>query len=151
MKDLIKLLKEKHLTISSIESFTGGLFASEITAIPGASKVYVGTLVSYDTKIKRDILKIDDVIDRFGVISKECAIALASNGNKYFKTDLCVSFTGNAGPDVMENKKAGLVYMAIDYQGKQYVFEDNYNCERNEIRIKSVEKAIQRLINIILG
>ena len=126
MKDLIKLLKEKHLTISSIESFTGGLFASEITAIPGASKVYVGTLVSYDTKIKRDILKIDDVIDRFGVISKECAIALASNGNKYFKTDLCVSFTGNAGPDVMENKKDNCEFPElteggdIEYMGKRY-------------------------------
>ena len=151
MKDLVLLLKEKNLSISSVESFTGGLFASTITSIPGASKVYYGSLVSYDTSVKENLLKIGEVINQYGVISKECAQAMAVKGQILFKTDLCISFTGNAGPDVMEDKAVGLSYVSIAYKDKIISFEDIYKLERNGLRLKAVEDAIKRIKEVILG
>ncbi len=151
MKELIEILKDKNLSISSVESFTGGLFASTITSIPGASKVYQGSLITYATTVKKDILKIDQVINEFGVISKECAQAMAHQGLEIFDTNLCVSFTGNAGPEVMENKVVGLAYMAIAYEEKIFVYEDRYDLERNELRLKAIDDAIKRIKEVILG
>ena len=56
MQNLLNLLKENNLTLGSIESMTGGLFASEITTVPGASKVYKGSIVSYSRLIKENIV-----------------------------------------------------------------------------------------------
>ncbi len=151
MEELVQLLKDKQLTISSIESFTGGLFASQITSIPGASRVFTGTLVAYDTKVKKDKLKIDEVIEKYGVISKECAIAMAEEGSKYFNSDITLSLTGNAGPDAMDGKKAGLTYMALNFKDKTLCFEDNLHFERNILRQAAVNLAVMRIKQEFLG
>ena len=108
MDELAQILKEKDISISSVESFTVGGFASLIGSISGISQVYRGSLVSYQTRIKRDVLHIDQkIIDNYGVVSNEVAGLMAINGQKMFDSDICISFTGNAGPTAMENKPVG--------------------------------------------
>lgn len=98
MEELAQLLIEQGISISSVESFTVGGFANMIGSISGISAVYRGSLVSYQTCIKRDVLKIDEkIIDQFGVVSNEVAGLMAIQGQKMFASDLCISFTGNAG------------------------------------------------------
>ena len=99
MIELVELLKAKHLTIGSIESMTGGLFASSITSVPGASKVFKGSVVSYSPLIKENVVGVKkETIETFGVVSKEVAYEMASKGKKLLDVDICVSITGNAGP-----------------------------------------------------
>ena len=139
MKELVERLTQKQLTISSIESFTVGKFGSAIGSIPGASKVYAGSVVSYFTRIKADIVGVEwELINTYGVVSHEVCKAMCEHGRKLMNTDLCISFTGNAGPDTMENKPAGLVYVGINYRGEIQTYELRLTGNRQEV----VEQAI---------
>ncbi len=142
MEELVSLLKEKNLTLSSIESLTGGLFASSITSFPGVSKFFKGGVVTYWTSIKEDVVHVSkEVIDSFGVVSKECALEMARKGQVLLNSDVCISFTGNAGPSVMENKEVGLVYIGLKIKNKEFVKELHLQGERNFIRNKCIEEG----------
>ena len=148
--NVIEELKKRELTISSVESFTGGLFASSITEIPGVSKIYLGTLVSYSTKIKKDVLNVDsDVLNNYGVISKECAEEMLVKGKEMFNSNIVVSFTGNAGPDSMENKEAGLIYIGISINDSNHVYELNVKKERNVVRKEAVKFAFDKIYELL--
>ncbi|MBE6114450.1 MAG: CinA family protein [Erysipelotrichaceae bacterium] len=150
MEELVALLKEKKLTIASCESLTGGLFADSVVSISGASSVFVGALVTYATRIKHEVAQVDQtLIDTNGVVSEEVASAMARNVARIMKSDIGVSFTGNAGPGVMEDKPAGLVYSAISYDSNIWVFEDHLQGTRTEIRCQVVEKMKSRLLQLL--
>ena len=125
------------MTISAIESFTGGLFASEIISKPGASKFFKGSLVTYWNEVKEKL----GVDTSNGVVNKATALAMAQKGKEYFNTDICVAFTGNAGPEVMDNQPVGKVFIAINEQ----VFELDLQGNRNEIRKQAVEFALNKI------
>lgn len=126
---------ENKLTLGSVESFTGGLFASTITDIPGASQFFKGSLVTYATEEKIKLLGIKkELVDTYGVVSSECAVAMAEHGRKKLGVDVCVSFTGNAGPSAMEDKPVGLVYIAIAGPKGTKVARVQLALERNIIR-----------------
>ena len=92
MEDIVRLLIEKNVSISSVESFTVGNFAAALGSVPGVSAVYKGSLVSYQNIIKHKVLGIpQEVIDTYGVISNEVAGLMCINGQKMFDTDLCIS------------------------------------------------------------
>jgi len=133
---------EKGMTIGSIESFTGGLFAKEVTSVPGASKYYKGTIVTYATSIKERLLGIshDDVM-KYGVVSKEIAEQMAVYGRDLLDVDVCISFTGNAGPDAMEGKPVGEIYIGISTEEKTEVFPYHLSGERFEIQSQAIEIA----------
>ena len=150
MEKLIKVLKKHHLMIASVESLTGGLFASELVATPSASDVYLGSIVSYANSIKQDLLKIDrEVMSKYGVVSEEVATLMASNGGQILNSDVCVAFTGNAGPDTLENKDLGQVYTCIKINEEVYNFSDKLSGSRNEIRKEIVYLVKTRLIAIL--
>lgn len=136
IKDIF--IKNK-LTLGSVESFTGGLFASEITSVSGASGFFKGCIVTYATEEKIKLLNIDKkIVDKFGVVSKEIAEEMARKGREVLGVDVCVSFTGNAGPSAMENKPVGLVFIGI-FDGKEcYVIEKNIVGSRNFIRNEAI-------------
>ena len=114
LEELSELFKKRGLTLGSVESFTGGKFASEITSIPGASKFFKGAVVTYWTEIKNEVVNVPkDITDKYGVVSKETAYYMAKNGKALLNVDYCVAFTGNAGPEAMENKPVGEIYIAI--------------------------------------
>ena len=146
-----KLFREYGRTLGSVESFTGGLFAREITSYPGASHFFKGALVTYASEEKNRILGISyQDIDQYGVVSKEVAAQMAANGQKLLNVDYCVSFTGNAGPDTMEGKPVGLVYIGVAIYDKVEVYEFNLEGSREEIQNKGVFNALQILERKIL-
>ncbi len=99
MQKLVSYLKDKNLTIGSVESMTGGLFAARITSVPGASKVFKGSIVSYSPLIKENVVGVNkETIAKYGVVSKQVAYEMAEKGRKVLDVDICVSITGNAGP-----------------------------------------------------
>ena len=145
-EQLNKLLTEKGLTLGSVESFTGGLFASTITSTPGASKFYKGGYVTYATEEKINLIYVPkDVIEQHGVVSREVAYHMANNARQLLKVDYCVSFTGNAGPSAMEGKPVGEVYIGVIYQGICEVYKKNLKGNRQEIQQQAVEFALEKI------
>lgn len=150
MDELAQLLMERHISISSVESFTVGGFAQQIGRISGISAVYCGTLVSYQTRIKRDVLHIDEkVIEQFGVVSNEVAGLMAIHGQKMFESDLCISFTGNAGPSAMEGKPVGLIYIGIAYQDNIHTFCYHLSGSRDDIQKQAILIGIEKILEIL--
>lgn len=150
MQELVTLLKQRQYTIASIESLTAGLFSSKLAEVSGASAVLKGALVTYQTICKEKVLKIDkQCIDTYGVISKEVADQMALQGAKMFETDIVVSFSGNAGPDTMDNKVAGLVHMGLWYKGKLFSYEMIFKGSRNEVRMQAVDFMCAQIKNVI--
>lgn len=150
-KRLVELCKEHKLTISSCESLTAGLFTSTIAEVSGASAILKGGLVTYFTEMKSVLADVDkDLIAKYGVISEQCAKAMAVSTQKIMDVDYCVSFTGNAGPTAWENKPAGRVYCAIASKNDVWVY--GFQCtglKRNEVRNHVVEEMIVLLIQKI--
>ena len=146
-----KLFREYGRTLGSVESFTGGLFAREITAVPGASHFFKGALVTYASEEKNRILGISyQDIDQYGVVSREVAAQMASNGQKLLNVDYCVSFTGNAGPDAMEGKPVGLVYIGVAIYDRIEVYELQLSGSRDDIQKEGVKNALEILEKKIL-
>jgi len=148
--ELSKLFIEKGRTLGCVESFTGGLFSQQITAIPGASHFFKGGLVTYATEEKSRILGISySLIDKVGVVSQEVAQEMASHGKALLNVDYCVSFTGNAGPSAMENKPIGEVYIAVAAYETVVVTKNNLNGTRDEIQHQALDIAYQLLSELL--
>ena len=146
-----KLFREYGRTLGSVESFTGGLFAREITAVPGASHFYKGALVTYASEEKNRLLGISyQDIDQYGVVSREVAAQMASNGQKLLNVDYCVSFTGNAGPTAMEGKPVGLIYIGVAIYDRVKVYEFHLKGSRDDIQKEGVKNALEILEKKIL-
>ena len=150
MEEIKKTFVDKKLSLGSVESFTGGLFASTITSISGASKFYKGGYVTYATEEKINLLYIQEsVIKQFGVVSREVAYHMANNARHLLKTDYCVSFTGNAGPDAMEGKPVGEVHMCIASSSEAKVYSLQLQGTRREIQEQAVNYILERLLEIL--
>lgn len=145
-QEVIDKLKESNKTLGTVESLTGGLVSSTFTSYPGASIFFKGSIVSYSSLVKRDVLGIkQEVIDEYGVVSNEVAHEMASKGKKILDVDLCLSFTGNAGPTVMENKKVGEVYVGFAHENEIEVYPLLLKGDRNDIREQLVEFSFKIL------
>ena len=112
----LSLLKERHWTLATAESCTGGLVAQRITALPGASAVFRGGVVSYWTEIKAAVLGVpQEILDQYGAVSEQTARAMAQGARRITGADLAVSVTGVAGPDPDERgTPVGIVYIGLD-------------------------------------
>ena len=115
MKSLIKILTRKKLKISVAESCTGGLLASSITSISGASKVFNLGFVTYSNQAKIKILKVNkNTIQKYGAVSYECCLEMVKNLSRISKANINVSITGIAGPKGgTKQKPVGLVYIGV--------------------------------------
>ena len=142
--EINKLFRERGLTLGSVESFTGGMFAKEITAVSGASKFYKGGLVTYATEEKARLLGISkDDIEQYGVVSEQIAYQMAENGRDLLDVDVCVSFTGNAGPEAMEGKPVGEIYIGLSSKDGTLVFPYMLKGTRNSIQEEGVKNALE--------
>lgn len=149
MDELAEILMRYNISISSVESFTVGNFATMLGSIPGISKVYKGSLVTYQSSTKERLLGIShELIEKYGVVSKEIASLMCINGKQILDSDICVSFTGNAGPEAMEGKPVGLVYVGILYEGVN-IYELKLKGTRQEIAQQAIDFAIRKLIEKI--
>ena len=141
-QDINRLFREKGRTLGSVESFTGGKFASDITSVSGASHFFKGALVTYATEEKARILGIPySEIDTYGVVSQEIAAQMASHAKSLLNVDYCVSFTGNAGPTAMEDKKVGEIYIGVAFYDKVQVFSYQLEGSREDIQKEAIKIA----------
>ncbi len=148
-KQIKDVFIKNNMTLGSAESFTGGLFASTITSISGASNFYKGSFVTYATEEKIKLLQIpEEIVNQFGVVSKEIAYHMANNARQLLGVDVCVSFTGNAGPDAMENKPVGEVHIGIVSATRAEIYSLNLSGSRDEIRRQAVEFALEKLTTL---
>lgn len=149
-KELVENLRYKNLTIGSVESLTAGLFCASIASIPSASSVLKGSLVTYASELKTKLADVDEkAIKKYGVVSQEVALLMAKGGRSKLETDICVSFTGNAGPSVLENKKVGEVFIGFAINDKLIVEHKVFSGNRNEIREQVCEFACEKLLNLL--
>lgn len=150
-KSFINLLKEKQVTIGAVESMTGGLFSKTLTDIPGISQFFKGALVVYQEETKINLLGVEqNLLEKFGVVSKEVALELSKKGQKQLNVDLCIAVTGNAGPSVeKDQKEVGEVYYAVAYLDKVYSYELKLEGSRKHIRTLAVKKMIESIVSIL--
>ncbi|MCQ2772894.1 MAG: CinA family protein [Bacilli bacterium] len=148
---IVKNLKERGLTIGSVESLTAGLFASTIASIPGASEVLSASYVTYKAEQKEKLLGIShDEIIKYGVVSQHIANEMAMRGRKRLGVDICVSFTGNAGPTSEPGSApVGRVNMAVSTKYGLVEIQQDFEGLRNEIRSACVEMMLDQLISIL--
>ncbi|OCA85405.1 competence/damage-inducible protein A [Bacillus sp. FJAT-27225] len=141
MNELAKLLKENSQTISSAESLTGGMFQQEYTSIPGAGGNLKGGVVCYTNQVKAEVLHVKkETIEEHGVVSSQCARELAENVARLTHSDIGISFTGVAGPDELEGKPVGTVYIGISINGQPTTAEKlNLGGNREANRIRTVK------------
>jgi nicotinamide-nucleotide amidase len=149
---VMELLKEKKLTIASAESLTGGLFSEHMTRVPGSSSIINGAIVCYTNEVKKSLLKVtDETLMKFGAVSRECAIQLAENVRNVCSSDIGISFTGVAGPDELENKPAGTVFIGIAMpNGETKCFPILVAGKRQNIRERAVKYGLYYLKKAIL-
>jgi len=147
-----KLFTDKKLTLSTAESFTGGKIAERITSIPGASNYFKGSVVSYATDVKINVLKVPTVlVDKYSVVSAEVATAMAKGMKELMQTDFVIATTGNAGPTKGDsNAEVGTVFIAIDGPTSHFVQEFQMGSTRERVVEKSVNKAFELLQKEIL-
>jgi nicotinamide-nucleotide amidase len=151
MKSLIKILTKKKLKISFAESCTGGLLASTITSISGASKIFNLGFITYSNQAKIKILKVNkNIIIKYGAVSHECCAAMVKNLSRISKANINVSITGIAGPKGGSKKKpVGLVYIGVKKGNKilinKYLFKSK---KRSSIQKATVKKAVDLIFRI---
>lgn len=150
MQSLVKLMTQRNLTLSTCESFTGGLFASCLTEVSGASNIFVGSIVAYSNAVKLELVKIDpSILKTYGAISAQAAAAMAEQTRSLLHTDLALAFTGNAGPMALEEKPAGLWYGALASPNATIVFGGLSNLSRNELRNAAVNEGLKQVLDLL--
>jgi|TARA_B110001452_G_scaffold257073_1_gene250949 nicotinamide-nucleotide amidase len=152
LKKLVKKLKRKKLTISFVESCTGGMLSSAITSVSGSSKVFNLGLVTYSNKTKINVLKVPKkIINQYGAVSKECCLSMVKNLSKISKADISVSITGIAGPNGgTKLKPVGLVYIGFKKKNKIIIKENQFKTKnRTSIQRAAVNVSL-KIINKII-
>lgn len=147
-----KILTENKLTLATAESCTGGKIAALTTAIPGASNYFKGSVVSYATQTKIDVLGVSkEVIDKYGVVSAEVAKEMALGVQKLTKSDYAIATTGNAGPLKGDaDAELGAVFIAIASPNDVFVEEFNFGQPREKVIDRAVSKALELIYKEIL-
>ena len=151
-QNLIQKLKQKNLTIAFAESCTGGLASHRLTNIPGASEVFLGSLIVYSNTLKKNLLEVSQrILDKFGSVSEECAKAMVQGLFEKTHADVCVSITGIAGPDGgTQDRPVGTVFVGYLFFGKDLKVERYFfPSSRLECKEKTVSEIFQKILFFI--
>ncbi len=149
---LVKLLKENNLTITTCESLTGGLVASNIIDVAGSSAVINEAYVTYAAKSKTNLVGVNpEIIAKYGVVSSETALEMAEKAAIKAKSDIAISTTGIAGPSgEEEGKPVGTVCFGFYYKGiKETTCVHFKDLGRNKNRKQAVNFAIKYAYNFV--
>lgn len=147
--EVVRLATERQQTLGTAESLTAGLIAATVAEVSGASAVLMGGVVSYDPRVKREVLGVAQaVIDGPGVVSEPCARQMAEGVRALLKTDIAVSATGVAGPTGgTKDAPVGTVYIGLaDARGTmaiRYQFEG----DRQAVRTQTVAAALTLVLD----
>lgn len=148
-----ELLYKKGMTVACGESCTGGLLSKRITDIPGASKVFLGSVVSYSGHAKTSILRVPKkLLDEHNEVSREVSIAMAEGARLGFGSDIGIGITGIAGPESdSSGQPPGTVFVALTTKDKQYCRSLLLFHDRERIRIGSANHALDMIRRLLTG
>lgn len=155
MKDificLVQELKECELSVATAESCTGGLLGKLITDVPGSSAVYPGGVISYCSRIKHEILGVDqNDLDTLGPVSEPVARQMAEGARQVVGADLGLGITGIAGPNSDETgRPVGLVYVSASDGKATLVREYHFDGDRSTIRAQAAEAAAELALELL--
>lgn len=149
---IAEAFSQKGKTLVTAESCTGGRLAAKFTEIPGASGYFIGSVVSYATSAKNDVLQIPkELIEKYSVVSSEITKAMAEKAKAMFKADFAIATTGNAGPTKGDsNAEIGTVFIAIATTNDIQVHEFQFGKHRERVTQKAVNKALELIYEAIL-
>ena len=153
VSQLVDCLRRKGWTLTCAESCTGGLIATRITSVPGASSVFPGAVVAYANRVKQCLLQVSpDILSREGAVSSDCARAMAAGARRLLDCDWSLAVTGIAGPDGgTPAKPVGLVFIAL--QGPSpangMVERHFFEGDRQEVREQTAQRAIDLTLQAV--
>jgi nicotinamide-nucleotide amidase len=141
---LIRYLADRNMSLCTAESVTGGSIAKRLCAVPGASEVYMGGAVSYNTRLKLQWCGVSPkTIQTHGEVSAHTALEMATGTRKLCKTSVSISSTGFAGPATARTTlPVGTVFVGLDIQGKSKVCHLTLTGTRIEILDKAAQAAL---------
>jgi len=150
---IAKLLKERKQTAGTAESCTGGYIAHLLSRDPGSSSNYKGSIISYDNKIKEDVLGVKHkTLETVGAVSEETIRQMVSGGLKQLKSDYVVATSGIMGPDGgSENKPIGLVWIGVGNKEKIIAKQFNFKFERSRNIEQTAIAALEMLRRFVLS
>jgi nicotinamide-nucleotide amidase len=158
--DVLRLLLVRGGTLAVAESLTGGLVAAEITSVPGASRVFRGSVTAYATDLKHEVLGVDaTLLAEHGAVSPQVAAQMAAGVRRLLGADWGIATTGVAGPEPQDGQPVGTVFVAVDgpagaasgCPGGGKVESLRLNGDRPEIRRESVRSVLALLLEEIAG
>lgn len=142
---VIRACAERGWSLATAESATGGLVAGAITAVPGVSEVFRGSVVAYTREAKERLLDIDSgAIDEHGLVSEETALAMAEGAATRFDADVVVAVTGSAGPDPLEQRPGTMVF-AVRTPERAQARVLTFPGDRERVRAYSTTTALHLL------
>ncbi|MBG0852070.1 CinA family protein [Streptomyces spinoverrucosus] len=153
--EVVRLLTVRGETVAVAESLTGGLVAAELTAVPGASKAFRGSVTAYATELKHELLGVDaTLLAQRGAVDPQVAAQMAAGVRKALGADWGLATTGVAGPEPQDGQPVGTVFVALDgpfgpasgSAGGGKVETLRLNGHRAEIRMESVRSVLALLL-----
>lgn len=145
------MLRERNLSLATMESCTGGLLASTITDVPGSSDYFRGGLVAYSAQVKAAFGVDAALLAQKGTVDPEVAAAMAKVARLRLDADIGIGITGVAGPTEIEGKPVGTVHIAIDAGKKKSSFSALYPPRRGEVKRRAVISALFKLRQLLLN
>lgn len=147
---LLAALRHRGWTIAAAESLTGGLVASAIVDVPGASASMRGGVVAYATEVKASVLGVDaDLLARVGAVDPEVAVQMAAGVRRLLGADVGVATTGVAGPDPQDGMPVGTVCIGVVTPEGGWSTQTVYDGDRAGIRRQTVDAAIARCLDLL--
>lgn len=148
-----RLLKERRLKVAVAESCTGGLLASSLTDVPGASEYFIEGVVSYSNEAKSDLLRVRrETLESFGAVSRETALEMASGIMLRSRADIGIGVTGIAGPSGgSEEKPVGTVHIAVTHPAGEWEHRYFFPFGRERFKAIVVAAALDRVRRILLA
>lgn len=147
---LIHRLKERGMTVTTVESCTGGMVAAALTSVPGSSAVFRRGYVTYCDEAKHEMVGVrKKTLKKYTAVSKETAREMAAGGAKKAKASCCLSVTGYAGPPSGGPEPVGLVYIGCCVEGKTKVRKLMLKGDRSGIRAAAAEQALLLLKDML--
>lgn len=144
----VRLLTKRKLSLATAESCTGGWIASQITNVPGASKIFCGGIVAYSNDVKKKFLGVKkDSLKKFGAVSETVAEEMAEGARKKFNSDFAIATTGIAGPGGgTKSKPVGTVFIAVAGEFQTVVWQKFNPFSRKQFKKITAQQALRLLL-----
>ena len=148
---ILETLRSHSQTLATAESLSGGLLGATLTQVPGSSDVYLGGVIAYDVKIKRELLSVaPELITQHGVVSSAVALAMAVGVCARTGSDWSISTTGVAGPGPSDGVPAGRVWIAVSGPNSLNFSEElSFSGDRDQVRMETIARALAAFTRIL--